>query len=168
MIRRVTLKEEDMMKSVPNHLHNDHYMIRTQSTFFVDSIDIIPYADYLLISWKITSSTKKTLSEILNEEFEDLLIRMILYRNSLSKEMIEFPVSECSGTLQITSLSKGTYYCELVASNSHNETITIKTTTNLFFDKPINQNKNDKWNQVNDEAGNENWLKNFSGYTVYE
>lgn len=155
------------MKPVPYHLL-EHHIIRTDSTISVDTIEIIPYPHCLLVSWNIISSTQKLLSEILKEDFKDLLLRVILYRNDQPREMAEFYMKDSSGTLQISGLTRGSYYCELVASNSHNETVTIKSSSKIEIKKDDGCKSEFKWKEVTVGVRNETWLQTFSGYTVYE
>lgn len=153
------------MKPIDNSQTNN--IIRAQSTFYEDSLKIIPYPKYLLITWYIVSTTKILLENILGEQFNDLHMRVILYKKSKQEQLTDFFISDPSGVLRLVTIPTGIYDCELVISNSHNETITVKRSNTIHFLQSKNHRcKEIQWQQLIDD--HQLWLHAYSGYTVYE
>lgn len=144
----------------------EQYIVRKQSSISVDNLEIIPYPKQTLISWNISSSTQNILTDILCEDFCDLIIIVNLYRKKVDKQMFTLYVTESSGIIEPPPLKEGNYYCELNVLNSQNETITIRKSASIIIPNHVNQTSNDNWEEVN-RAEND-WLSSFSGYTVYE
>ncbi|OAS85071.1 MULTISPECIES: hypothetical protein [Metabacillus] len=142
-------------------------IIRAQSTFCEDSLKIIAYPTCLLITWNILSTTKILLENILGEQFNDLHMRVILSKKSKQEQMTDFFISDPSGVLHLATIPTGIYNCELVVSNSHNETITVKRSNTIHFLQSKNHRcKEIQWEQLIDDP--QMWLQAYSGYTVYE
>jgi hypothetical protein len=152
------------MKPIDNSQTNN--IIRAQSTFYEDSLKIIAYPTCLLITWNILSTTKILLENILGEHFNDLHMRVILYKKNKHQQMTDFFISDPSGVLRLP-IPTGIYNCELVVSNSHNETITVKRSNTIHFLHSKNPRcKEVEWQQLIDD--HQLWLQTYSGYTVYE
>ncbi|MBO1512313.1 hypothetical protein [Metabacillus bambusae] len=153
------------MKPIDNSQNNN--IIRAQSTFYEDSLKIIAYPTYLLITWNILSTTKILLENILGEQFNDLHMRVILNKNNKHQQMTDFFISDPSGVLRLATIPTGIYNCELAVSNSHNETITVKRSNTIHFLQSKNLKcKEIQWQQLIDD--HQLWLQAYSGYTVYE
>jgi hypothetical protein len=153
------------MKPIDNSQTNNN--IRAQSTFYEDSLKIIAYPKYLLITWYILSTTKILLENILGEQFNDLHMRVILYKKSKQEQLTDFFISDPSGVLRLATIPTGIYDCELVISNSHNETITVKRSNTIHFLQSRNHGcKELQLQQLIDDQ--QLWLQTYSGYTVYE
>lgn len=145
----------------------EQYIVRKQASISVDYIEIIPYPNHIIISWNIFSSSQNLLTDILNEDFRDLLCTVNLVRVKKNKEILTMNVTGSNGIIEISSLVKGKYYCELVVVNSQNETITIKKSSLVIIPNNHIQSKNQDWKQVLTKNNN-SWYTAFSGYTVYE
>ncbi|WP_299087897.1 hypothetical protein [uncultured Metabacillus sp.] len=147
--------------------HTNIYNIRAQSTICEDLVKIIAYPFFLLITWNIGDTTKILLENMLGEKFDDLYIRIILYKNCEQQYTTDFPISESSGVLRLEHLSTGVYDCEVVVSNSHNEMITVKRSNSLhYIQSKENGHHHYRWKQVIHE--DPVWLKGYAGYTLYE
>jgi hypothetical protein len=162
------IREEFRMETY--HLHNHQHIIRNKSPVCVDNIEIFTYPKILLVSWTIVASTKVAVSSLLGEGFNDLLVRVILFRQDQDqiKERLSFNVGKCSGMLEIRHLETATYSCDLIVSNSHNESIIIKCSSKKEY---INHNiiKNQlNWRRVVEMEEGETWVPMFSAYTDYE
>jgi hypothetical protein len=158
-------KKWTAMKPIDNSKTNN--IIRAQSTFYEDSLKIIAYPTCLLITWNILCTTKILLENILGEQFSDLHMRVILYKKNKQQQMTDFFICDPSGVLQVATIPTGIYNCELVVSNSHNETITVKRSNTLHFLQSKNPGcKVIQWQQLIDD--HQLWLQEYSGYTVYE
>jgi hypothetical protein len=153
------------MKPIDNS-QTDNHIIRAQSTIYEDMLKIIAYPSFLLITWNILFSTRKLLVHLLGEEFDDLHIRVILYRCMRQQQMTEFLIIESSGVLRLEHVPTGTYVCEVIACNSHNETITIKRSNKLHYFQDDNNGREYKWEQLSE--ADQSWSHAFSGYTVYD
>ncbi|WP_226526434.1 hypothetical protein [Metabacillus niabensis] len=145
----------------------EQYIVREQTSISVDYIEIIPYPNHIIISWNIISSTQNLLTDILNEDFRDLLCKVNLIRVKKNKERLTINIRGSNGIIEFSSLVKGKYYCELVVVNSQNETITIKKSTSVIITTNHIEPKNQDWMQVLTKNTN-SWYTSFSGYTVYE
>jgi hypothetical protein len=154
------------MKQIDNR-KTDNHKIREQSTIYGDSIKLISYPTFLLITWNIVSSTRKFLEHILQEEYEDLLRRIVLYRSSSQQQMMDFQIRESSGILRLDYIPTGIYYCELVTSNSHNEEITVKRSNTLSY-LQVKQDISEEYHWKQTSLDHQSWLQSFSGYTIYE
>jgi len=150
------------------HLLNHQHIIRNQSPVCVDTIEIFTYPDVVLVSWKIVSSTKIAVSSLLGENFKDLLVRVILCRQNQFKEEFSFNVSKCSGVLEIRNLETATYSCELVVSNSKNESIVIKCSTKKEYHNHKRIKNQLNWRRVVEMEESETWVPMFSAYTDYD
>ncbi len=145
----------------------EHHIIRNKPKFFVDTLEIIPYSKSILISWNLIMSTQNILTDILGEEFNDLLMTINLWRVDEYTNMKIFYINEYSGTLQMNLLPNGYYYCELIASNSQNETISIKKSKSIQITHSSIKLCNENWTKR--PISNKNlWSTAFSGYSVYE
>jgi hypothetical protein len=145
----------------------DNNTIRAQTTFYEDCIKLIAYPAFLLISWNMLASTKNMLVNILGEEFDDLHKRVILYRCLKQQQMTDFLIDRSSGILRLSYLPTGTYYCEIVVSNSQNEMITVKRSTTLYYLQDENH-AGEKYPWIQLAEDNQSWLDTYSGYTVYD
>ncbi|MCV9884852.1 hypothetical protein [Metabacillus halosaccharovorans] len=145
----------------------EQYIVRKQASISVDYIEIIPYPNHIIISWNIISSTQNLLTDILNEDFRDLICKVNLVRVKKNNERLTMNVTGSNGIIEFSSLVKGKYYCELVVVNSQNETITIKKSSLVSISNNHIQSKNQDWKQVLTKNNN-SWYTAFSGYTVYE
>lgn len=154
------------MKRIDNR-NIDHNNIRVQSTNCEDRIKLISYPTFLLITWHIVTSTRDFLEQILQEEFDDLLCRIILYRSNNQQQKIDFQINELSGILRLDRLSTGTYYCELDIRNSQNEAITVKRSEPLFYLQEVHNIEN-KYQWKPTSLDQQSWIHAFSGYTIYE
>ncbi|PMC39631.1 hypothetical protein CJ195_06860 [Bacillus sp. UMB0899] len=143
----------------------EQYIVRKQPSISVDYLEIVPYPKHIIITWNVISSTQNIITEILCEDFCDLIITVNLYRGKENKEMVTLYVTESSGLIDLPSPIKGNYYCELVVHNSQNETITIRKSNSIIISDNTIKSSNDNWKEV---LTNSNWLSSFSGYTVYE
>jgi hypothetical protein len=157
------------MKRIDNR-KTDTNIIRVESTTYGDSVDtiqLISYPNFLLISWSIASSTRNFLEQILKEDFEDLHMRIILYKTNNQQQMTDFHIRDISGILRLELLPTGTYYGEIVTSNSQNETITIKRSSSLYFlQEKSDQSKKYEWKQHT--LDEQSWLRAYSSYTIYD
>lgn len=150
------------------HLLNHQHIIRNQSAVCVDTIEIFTYPDVVLVSWKLVSSTKIAVSALLGEDFNDLLVRVILCRQNQFKEEFSFNVDKCSGVLEVRDLETAIYSCDLVVSNSKNESIVIKSSTKKEYHNH-NRIKNQlNWRKVVEMKESETWVPMFSAYTEYD
>lgn len=150
------------------HLLNHQHIIRNQSPVSVDTIEIFTYPDVVLVSWKLVSSTKIAVSSLLGEDFNDLLVRVILCRQNQFKEEFSFNVDKCSGVLEIQNLETDTYFCDLVVSNSKNESIVIKSSTKKEYHNHNGIKNQLNWRKVVEMKESETWVPMFSGYTDYD
>lgn len=160
-------KEEVLYMSSRSYDNVEQYIVRKQASISVDYIEIIPYPNHIIISWNIISSTQTLLTDILNEDFRDLLCKVNLVRVKKNKERLTMIVTGSNGIIELSSLVEGKYYCELVVVNSQNETITIKKSASIIISNNHLEAKNQDWKQVITKNKN-SWYTAFSGYTVYE
>jgi hypothetical protein len=154
------------MKSIDNS-QTDNHTIRMKSTFSEDRIKIIKYPTFHLITWNLSTITKRMLGNILGEDYDDLLIMLTLYRKSKQQHFTDFNIHDSSGVLRLFNLPTGTYYCEIVGCNSRNETITVKRSNTVHYVQTENKACTEfYW----EERPNEKvaWMQAYSGYTVYE
>lgn len=145
----------------------EQYIIRNYSSISVDHLEIIPYSEQIIISWNMIMSTQKLLTDILGEEFHDLLFVINLIRVDKNTKMLTLHIKGGSGTIERPLLFNGRYHCELVAYNSQNETITIRKSKSIFISGNEKESGNEMWKEIR-ESNNNTWLTAFSGYTVYE
>jgi|GEM_PF-4592557 len=145
----------------------ERYIIRNHSSISVDHLEIILYPEHIIISWNMVKSTQKLLTDILGEDFHDLLFIINLFRVQKKAEMFTLYINGSSGTIELPSLLHGRYHCELVAHNSQNETITIRKSKTVFILGNEKESRNGMWKEIS-ESNKNTWLTAFSGYTVYE
>ncbi|WP_226667413.1 hypothetical protein [Metabacillus litoralis] len=144
------------------------YRIREKNSVYVDRLCLIGYLDSLVLSWNIVDTTKNLVMSILKEEYKDLLVRILLYcKNGEHLKMTDFPISKDAGVITLKNLPTGLYYCELVVTNSQNDSITIKHSNevNYLFNN-TDQHHTYRWLEVIDM--DKTWKPSFSGYTNYE
>jgi hypothetical protein len=154
------------MKSIDNS-QTDNNTIRMESIFSEDRIKIIKYPTFLLVTWNLSTITKRMLENILGEEYGDLLIMLTLYRESNQQHFTDFIIQHSSDVLRLFNLPTGTYYCEIVGCNSRNETITVKGSNTIHHvqSEDVACTKY-HWEQRPNEKSA--WMQAYSGYTVYE
>ncbi|HZH62907.1 MAG TPA: hypothetical protein VEY70_25820 [Metabacillus sp.] len=148
-------------------VNDERYIIRNHSSISVDYLEIIPYPEHMIISWNMIMSTQKLLTDILDEDFHDLLYTINLVRVEKNTEVLTLYIKGSSGIIELPSLLNGRYHCELVAHNSQNETITIRKSKSIFISGNERESGNGMWKVIS-ESNKNTWLTAFSGYTVYE
>ncbi len=149
----------------PSFYQTEQYKIRNESTFYGDHLKIILYPNYSILSWKISLRTQRILSNLLNEDFNDLLLRMNIISHINQHRFEDIYLREPSGTLSLYFLKNGIFDFELVVSNSLNENITIKKIQVYSHCHRVNELTEELINRGKEAP---KWLYNFSGYTFYE
>ncbi|MBM7604698.1 hypothetical protein JOC75_002701 [Metabacillus crassostreae] len=145
------------------------YIFRNKPSVYVDTLSLISYPNYLVLSWSIVPSTKVLLENILKEEFNDLLVKVVVYcKNDRQTSSTDFVVNKDADAIRLFNLSEGLYYCELIAINSQNVSITVKSSNEVKRSlSQLNEDSpNYQWLEV--EEKEHSWQSNISGYTIYE
>lgn len=145
------------------------YILRNKTSVYEDTHTLISYPNYLVLSWNIVLSTKSVLETILNEEFKDLLVKIVLYcKNDCQNRRTDFVVNKDADAIRLSNLPDGTYYSEMIVTNSQNESITIMCSNKVkcLFVKINANHQNMQWQEVRDR--DHSWQSNISGYTIYD
>lgn len=145
------------------------YIFRNKHSVYVDTLSLISYTNYLVLSWSIVPSTKVLLENILKEDFNDLLVKVVVYcKNDRQNSSIDFVVNKDADAIRLFNLPEGLYYCELIAINSQNVSITVKCSNEVKRSLiQLNEDSpNYQWLEVKER--DHSWQSYISGYTIYE
>lgn len=149
-------------------ISNNNHNIRGGLSIYEDQIKIISYPSYLLLSWNIAPTTKLLLEYILAEAFSDLLVRVVLYKEREPLLFTDYIIKDLNGVLRLPLVQTGTYFSEIIAINSQNNSITIKRSKPLSYiqNKMNSKVELDRWQRYTNDPPL--WLDSYSGYTIYE
>ncbi|MFC0270003.1 hypothetical protein ACFFIX_00830 [Metabacillus herbersteinensis] len=121
----------------------------------------------LAVIWSISSTTCETLGHLLLEDFVHLHKTIVIYQIN-NEDYFELPFTKSEGKQVLSNLQSGQYYCEIILRNSQDQAITIKRSNTEQLTLNADRSPADCYVWKKKELQQEDWIRNFSGYTVYD
>ncbi|MFY4776341.1 hypothetical protein [Metabacillus sp. RGM 3146] len=147
---------------------NPFTAIRQEDTFSGDSLTLSLKANYLKVSWSISSLTMKSCMHFLFEEYETVhkVIR-IIHADRLGELLYkDYPIKNHNGSYLIKGLEGNcSYRGQTLFFNSKDIKLTIAQSTEVRTGTLKHPYQKYGWNAV---SAAEKWQETFSAYTEYE